>query len=225
MGSLVFFVVGEFVLVALAVALPNWRHLSIAAGGINAAALLLYPFIPESARWLLSQGRQQEAVAILQAVSVRNKSCMPTGPLICSRDYVPKQPIQQQQPQGQTDSSHATAVVTISRKESTAQPAKCVKNVDVESLELELSAASDRSLGSARAAAAAGDICPVNSRFGQSTTSTAAADGASQPMSFLQLLKTPKLLIRSGVLVVTWFSLLLAYYGITLGAGGIPGSV
>lgn len=54
-ASLMLFTVGEFILVALGFALPNWRNLTIAAGAFNAAALLLFPAIPESARWLLSK--------------------------------------------------------------------------------------------------------------------------------------------------------------------------
>jgi hypothetical protein len=85
-GSLLYFTVGEFLLVALAVGLPAWGHLAIAAGAINAAALLLFPFIPESARWLLSQGKQQLATELLQAIATANGSCMPQQPLVCSKD-------------------------------------------------------------------------------------------------------------------------------------------
>jgi hypothetical protein len=85
-GSLLFFTVGEFLLVALAVGLPAWGHLAIAAGAINAAALLLFPFIPESARWLLSQGKQQQATQLLQAIASANGSCMPQQPLVCSKE-------------------------------------------------------------------------------------------------------------------------------------------
>eukprot|EP00775_Hariotina_reticulata_P004347 gene4347-4600_t len=69
--------VGEFLLVALGYALPNWRHLALAAACINVGALLLFPVVPESARWLLSKGRTAEATAILQKLSARNGSHMP----------------------------------------------------------------------------------------------------------------------------------------------------
>jgi hypothetical protein len=85
-GSLVLFTVGEFLLVALAVGLPAWGHLAIAAGAINAAALLLFPFIPESARWLLSQGKLQQATELLQAIATANSSRMPQQPLVCSKE-------------------------------------------------------------------------------------------------------------------------------------------
>lgn len=69
--------VGEFLLVALAFALPAWNDLMLAAGCINAAALLLYPLVAESGRWLLSQGRIDEAMCILQTVAKHNKSSLP----------------------------------------------------------------------------------------------------------------------------------------------------
>jgi OCT family organic cation transporter-like MFS transporter 4/5 len=46
------FTLGEFVLVGLAWALRHWRNLTLAAGLITAAGLLLLPFVPESARWV-----------------------------------------------------------------------------------------------------------------------------------------------------------------------------
>lgn len=50
-ASLVFITFGEFLLVAIASSFPSWSKLALAAGILNAAALLLFPFIPESARW------------------------------------------------------------------------------------------------------------------------------------------------------------------------------
>jgi hypothetical protein len=85
-GSLLLFPAGEFLLVALAVALPYWGHLAVAAGAVNVAALLLFPFMTESARWLLSQGKQQQATELLQAIATANGSHMPEQPLVCSKD-------------------------------------------------------------------------------------------------------------------------------------------
>jgi len=75
---------GEFLLVALAYALPAWQHLVLAAACINAATLLLYPLVSETARWLLSQGRTAEAVAILQHTAMRNRTSMPAQPIVSS---------------------------------------------------------------------------------------------------------------------------------------------
>jgi hypothetical protein len=44
------FTLGEFVLAGLAFALPHWRNLTLAAGLITSAGLLLFPVVPESAR-------------------------------------------------------------------------------------------------------------------------------------------------------------------------------
>lgn len=49
-SSLAFITLGEFLLVGLAATVPHWRYLTLAAAGLNTAGLLLYPFIPESAR-------------------------------------------------------------------------------------------------------------------------------------------------------------------------------
>jgi hypothetical protein len=87
-GSLLLFPAGEFLLVALAVALPSWGHLAIAAGAINVAALLLFPLMTESPRWLLSQGKQQQATELLQAIATANGSRMPAQPLVCSKETV-----------------------------------------------------------------------------------------------------------------------------------------
>lgn len=72
-------------MVALGFALPSWQHLLIACASINAAALLLYPLVSESARWLLSQGHTEQAKAVLQNVARVNKSSMPAQSLVVSR--------------------------------------------------------------------------------------------------------------------------------------------
>jgi hypothetical protein len=72
--------------VALAVLVPNWRSLTLAAGCVGTVALLLYPVIPESARWLMSQeGKEEHAVELLRSLSVHNGSKMPERHLLRSR--------------------------------------------------------------------------------------------------------------------------------------------
>lgn len=68
---------GEFLLVALAFALPAWNHLLLAGACVNTACLLAYPLVTESARWLLSRGRLAEATIILQETARANKTSMP----------------------------------------------------------------------------------------------------------------------------------------------------
>jgi hypothetical protein len=161
--------VGEFLMVALGYALPAWQHLVLATACINAAALLLYPLVSESARWLLSEGRTEEATAILQDIAKRNGSTLPSQPMVASNS---KKQLQQQQLQ------------TIPE-----------------------------------AAAEEGTICAHPD----------AAAGAEQqpdgPVGMVQLLRERRLAIRLVVLLVNWFSLMLNYYGISMGSGGIPGSM
>lgn len=157
---------GEFLLVALAYALPDWQHLVLAAACINAATLLLYPLVSESARWLLSHGRTAEAVAILQHTAMRNRTSMPAQPNISSL---------------QVDS-----------------------NVD---LECSADAAEDTS-------------CKDVGAVGPGTGSQ-----IDKPVSWLQVLRQRRLAFRLVVLLLSWFALYLSYYGITVGSGGIPGSV
>jgi len=157
---------GEFLLVALAYALPAWQHLVLAAACINAATLLLYPFVSESARWLLSQGRTAEAVAILQHTAMRNHTSMPAQPHISSLQI-----------DGEVD---------LECNADAAEGASC-KDVDA--------------VGSGRG----GQI--------------------DKPVSWLQVLRQRRLAFRLIVLLLSWFALYLSYYGITVGSGGIPGSV
>lgn len=59
-----FFILGEFVLVAIAVALPSWRAQFTAGALLCAASLLLWFVVPESGRWLQVQGRGEEAYQV-----------------------------------------------------------------------------------------------------------------------------------------------------------------
>lgn len=68
-----FFIAGEFALVAAAAAFPSWRGQAGAVAAANAAVLLLWPLVPESGRWLLVQGRKPEALAVLETFARRNK--------------------------------------------------------------------------------------------------------------------------------------------------------
>lgn len=60
----VFFIVGEFALVIIAVMLPSWRGQFAAGAVLCAAALLLWPLVPESGRWLYVQGHTDEAMEV-----------------------------------------------------------------------------------------------------------------------------------------------------------------
>lgn len=135
-------------MVALAWALPNWQHLTIAAGAVNAAALLLYPVIPESARWLLSQGKEEEATRLMQRIAACNGSNMPGVPLRRTKEFI-------------TEASN-----------------------DEESYS-------------------------SHSRSGSSAeTDPAAAPAAPQAVGLVAILKNRSLLVRSAILLITWYSLI-----------------
>jgi hypothetical protein len=108
--------VGEFVLVGLAFALAGWQRLVLAVGCINAATLLLYPIVSESARWLLSRGRTDEATAILQRMANSNKSSMPAHVIISSSSQIQMQAVQQEAAEEGVHSKDA-AVDDSQRKE------------------------------------------------------------------------------------------------------------
>lgn len=174
--------VGEFIMVALGFALPSWQHLLIACASINAAALLLYPLVSESARWLLSQGRTEQAKAVLQQIARVNKSSMPAQPLVVSRSRAQLQMMPTDT--AGTAGAHAGT--------STSADAAAEEGVSV-------------STGTA-----AGHLSGAQER----------AD-----VGLWQLLKQRQFAARLFVLLVNWFGLMLNYYGISMGAGGIPGSM
>ncbi|XP_077721900.1 solute carrier family 22 member 13 isoform X2 [Canis aureus] len=67
------FSVGEMALAGLAYGIRNWRHFQMA--GTAPVLLLFFYFwaLPESARWLLTQGRVEEARQVIQKVASVNK--------------------------------------------------------------------------------------------------------------------------------------------------------
>jgi hypothetical protein len=157
--------------VALAFALPAWQHLVLAAGCLNAATLLLYPIVTESARWLLSQGRTQEATSILQRIADGNSSALPAQALVSGN----------------------------SRRNCRPQPA--LEAIAEEGL------CSPDNVTATCAAAATGEV------------------STEEPLGLCQMLKQRRLAIRFFVLLLNWFGLMMMYYGVGLGAGGIPGSM
>ncbi|XP_050712760.1 organic cation transporter protein-like isoform X3 [Eriocheir sinensis] len=68
-----FYSIGYFVATLLAWLIPSWRWLQIA---MTLSALLFIPYywiIPESARWLITKGRNEEAAIILKKAAKINK--------------------------------------------------------------------------------------------------------------------------------------------------------
>lgn len=68
---------GEFILLLAAYLMRDWRKLELA----NAcASLVILPFwwlLPESPRWLLSRGREDEALKVLERIAKSNNTQMP----------------------------------------------------------------------------------------------------------------------------------------------------
>uniref|UniRef100_A0A8D0KZ28 S22AD protein n=1 Tax=Strix occidentalis caurina TaxID=311401 RepID=A0A8D0KZ28_STROC len=74
-----FFAVGQMILAGLSYGIRNWRLLEI-AGSAPVFALFFYIWVlPESARWLVTKGRIEEAKKVLQKAASINKRTIPPG--------------------------------------------------------------------------------------------------------------------------------------------------
>ncbi|OAD53882.1 Organic cation transporter protein [Eufriesea mexicana] len=80
-GCQLFFTTGYILTAGFAYFITDWRMLQVAITVPSIAFLLYWWFIPESARWLLTKGRVQEAKDILQRASLENGVEMPSEAL------------------------------------------------------------------------------------------------------------------------------------------------
>lgn len=201
-----FWPTGEFVLVGLAYGVHNWRTFTIITGCLSVAGLLLWPFIPESARWLLSQGRQAEATAVVQRIAALNGTRAPPVPL---RTMQPKVDLAAEAEEAGMSAADADAAL----------------HKDADAVVLALPGANAGADGGEIEAAAT--ECAVVGGAGAATVPGLQQPGAkaAKRIGLLDVLRQPKLLVRTLVLVFTWFSLYIVSYGVNLGAGALPGSL
>uniref|UniRef100_A0A663M6S0 Major facilitator superfamily (MFS) profile domain-containing protein n=1 Tax=Athene cunicularia TaxID=194338 RepID=A0A663M6S0_ATHCN len=74
-----FFAIGQMILAGLSYGIRNWRLLEI-AGSAPVFVLFFYIWVlPESARWLVTKGRIEEAKKVLQKAASINKRTIPPG--------------------------------------------------------------------------------------------------------------------------------------------------
>jgi hypothetical protein len=241
------FCFGEYLLVALAVLVPNWRSLTLAAGCVGTIALLLYPIVPESARWLISQeGKEDKAVELLRSLSVHNGSQMPERHLLLLRSR----------------SSRALSIsgdVAADSTDTMLRVSRSVKMVGI------AAAAGDQQLGQLRACKSMpvlrhdSSVHPVDASSSSSSSDDSVAEegsscriptdcepdaaaavaakedassiadtaaAAAKPPSLGQLLwQHPSMAAMSLVMLLVWFSNFSSFYVIALGSGGLPGSM
>jgi hypothetical protein len=169
--------------VGLAYGVHNWRTFTLVTGCFSMAGLLLWPFVPESARWLLSQGRQAEATAVVQRIAALNGTREPPVPLKVL--------------QAKADPA--------AEAEEEGMSADAMVHKDADNIVLALPAPASRR-GSCEIEAAAVECAVVG---GAGTATVPGLPGSQQPgavkrIGLLDVLRQPKLLVRTLVLVFTW---------------------
>ncbi|XP_071114254.1 organic cation transporter protein-like [Haliotis cracherodii] len=102
-----FWCLGLFILGAAAYCLRDWHHLQLALSAPSALILIMWWFIPESPRWLLSRGRDAEAEQIIRKAAEVNGVDLP--PKIFDKSTLK----QENQPQGKVWEMFTTPVLFI----------------------------------------------------------------------------------------------------------------
>ncbi|XP_064495107.1 solute carrier family 22 member 13-like [Pseudopipra pipra] len=73
------FAIGQMILAGLSYGIRNWRLLEIAGSAPIVVVLFYIWVLPESARWLVTKGRMEEAKKLLQKAAATNKRSLPEG--------------------------------------------------------------------------------------------------------------------------------------------------
>ncbi|KXJ10286.1 Organic cation transporter-like protein [Exaiptasia diaphana] len=76
-----FFTISLMMLVLFAYLLREWRMLSIAAAAPGLLQVLFWWFLPESSRWLITRGKQDESKAYFTKIARFNGKEMPPNPI------------------------------------------------------------------------------------------------------------------------------------------------
>ncbi|XP_034941368.1 organic cation transporter protein [Chelonus insularis] len=82
-GCQLFFTTGYILTAAFAYFITDWRYLQIAITIPSFVFLFYWKFIPESARWLLTKGKHEEAKNLLQKAAKENGIDIPRETLDC----------------------------------------------------------------------------------------------------------------------------------------------
>ncbi|ELU17167.1 hypothetical protein CAPTEDRAFT_222145 [Capitella teleta] len=75
-GTVGFWAIGQLVLALMANYIKHWRYLTMASS-ISVKVMCFFSFIPESPRWLIQQGRYEEAGEILENIARKNNRPRP----------------------------------------------------------------------------------------------------------------------------------------------------
>ncbi|XP_071416862.1 solute carrier family 22 member 13-like isoform X1 [Pithys albifrons albifrons] len=79
LGSHCCFAIGQMILAGLSYGIRNWRLLEIAGSAPIFSFFFFIGVLPESARWLVTKGRMEEAKKVLQKAAATNKRSLPAG--------------------------------------------------------------------------------------------------------------------------------------------------